>query len=224
MITTNLVVNPIFQQTETISICSGQSYTFPDGTVLNNITSNVLHASHLISINNCDSVIETTLNVTTIDTTISVVNNVLTASMNNANYQWIDCTNNQNIVGATSQSFTPNQNGEYAVNISLNECAVSSNCVKVIGIAIQNVANELSNIIIYPNPNQGVFKILISEAQNEDIIYNIYDISGKLIKTDKIMAFETETILDIPNISAGQYIIKMITSQFNTSRQFIIVK
>lgn len=59
----NIVVNPVYSVNESTTVCSGESYTFPDGTVQNNITSQVIHNSTLQSINSCDSIIETTVNV-----------------------------------------------------------------------------------------------------------------------------------------------------------------
>ncbi len=52
-------------QTETAFVCSGSSYTFPDGTTQNNITSQVVYTSNLTSSQGCDSIIETTVDVIT---------------------------------------------------------------------------------------------------------------------------------------------------------------
>jgi hypothetical protein len=48
-----------------------------------------------------------------------------------AGYQWIDCSQNTPVVGATSQSFTPSQTGSYAVIISDGNCSDTSNCSDV---------------------------------------------------------------------------------------------
>lgn len=45
----------------TDSVCIGSSYTFPDSTVLPNITSNVTHTSTLQAANLCDSLVHTTV-------------------------------------------------------------------------------------------------------------------------------------------------------------------
>jgi hypothetical protein len=59
----NLYVRPSYLQTETVSVCSGENYTFPDGTTQNNITSQVVHLSSLQTVLGCDSIIETTVDV-----------------------------------------------------------------------------------------------------------------------------------------------------------------
>ncbi len=58
-----LTVNPTYDLTETVTINSGEDYKFPDGTVQEDITSQVVHTSNLQSVFGCDSVIETTVNV-----------------------------------------------------------------------------------------------------------------------------------------------------------------
>ncbi|NOQ27344.1 MAG: hypothetical protein GQ564_18435, partial [Bacteroidales bacterium] len=58
-----LKVNPTYYNSENITICSGSDHTFPDGTIQNNITSQVNYTSNLQTVLGCDSVIETTLNV-----------------------------------------------------------------------------------------------------------------------------------------------------------------
>lgn len=63
IIVTNVVVNPIYSQTQAQSICSGASYTYPDGTVHSNITANESYTSSLTSMSGCDSVINVNLNV-----------------------------------------------------------------------------------------------------------------------------------------------------------------
>ena len=57
-------VNPVYNQTKTVAVCSGNSYTFPDGTTQNNLTAQVIQTSNLTSqVYGCDSTIITTVNV-----------------------------------------------------------------------------------------------------------------------------------------------------------------
>ncbi len=58
-----ITINPSFNLQETVSVCSGGSYTFPDGTTQTNITLPTTYNSNLTSISGCDSIIETTVNV-----------------------------------------------------------------------------------------------------------------------------------------------------------------
>jgi hypothetical protein len=59
LVTTTVNVNPVYAYDDTVWICNGMDYTFPDGTSMIAITSPVSHTSTLSSINTCDSVITT---------------------------------------------------------------------------------------------------------------------------------------------------------------------
>lgn len=60
-ITTTVSIVPAPFVQETVEICSGDSYTFPDGTTQNNIVTNVVYSSSFPTVNGCDSIVETTL-------------------------------------------------------------------------------------------------------------------------------------------------------------------
>lgn len=56
-------VIPCYTLTENNSVCNGTDYTFPDGTI-QTITAQVVHISNLLTVvTQCDSIIETTVNV-----------------------------------------------------------------------------------------------------------------------------------------------------------------
>jgi hypothetical protein len=61
--TVTIVVNQKYNQTEFINLCSGENYIFPDSFFLNNIVSNTTHIIYLITINGCDSIITTNINI-----------------------------------------------------------------------------------------------------------------------------------------------------------------
>ena len=58
-----VTINESYLNQETASVCSGGSYTFPDGTTQTNITTQVVYTSNLTTTNGCDSIVETTVNV-----------------------------------------------------------------------------------------------------------------------------------------------------------------
>jgi gliding motility-associated-like protein len=63
IITTNVTMNPSYSFTTLDTICEGADYTFPDGTIMMNTASDVIHVSSFVSINNCDSLLTTELTV-----------------------------------------------------------------------------------------------------------------------------------------------------------------
>ncbi|MBI3134105.1 MAG: gliding motility-associated C-terminal domain-containing protein, partial [Bacteroidetes bacterium] len=63
VVTTVITMNPVYTVTETVTICDGDNYTFPDGTVHAGITTNENYTSFFSSITGCDSIIITMLEV-----------------------------------------------------------------------------------------------------------------------------------------------------------------
>lgn len=68
-----------------------------------------------------------------INATIMQLENHLDASeVNNASYQWLDCNNgNTEIIDETNQTFTVHNNGNYAVQITTDNCTDVSECFEV---------------------------------------------------------------------------------------------
>lgn len=84
-------------------------------------------------------------------------------------YQWIDCTTQGLIAGATNQSYIPITNGDYAVIISTPYgCADTSNCLSITNLSIESeyILNQ-----IYPNPSSGGFNLQLY-AQSKIVITN----------------------------------------------------
>ena len=178
IITTTVNVNPVYDLTETKSVCSGGSYTFPDGTSQSNITAQVIHTSNLQTTLLCDSIIVTTVNVVEIVTSVSATGLTLTADAMGASYQWLDCDNGYvEIIGEINQSFTPAINGNYAVQVTENGCIDTSSCISIINISIEPYP-FVNNIYLYPNPTEGIFNVLFDKEYNEIHIV-IKDITGK---------------------------------------------
>ena len=151
-ITLNLTINQPTSSTMTQTACG--SYTLNGQTYTNSGT----YTQVIPNANNCDSTITLNLTIIEVNTTVTASGIVLTATQSNATYQWIDCDNNDApIAGVTAQSFTPTQNGNYAVAITANGCTETSDCMPVNSVGIESV--EQNGWSVYPNPGNGVFMV-----------------------------------------------------------------
>ena len=73
VITINLIVTPSYLLTESTTICKGEDYTFPDGTIAYNIIDTLNHTSYLTSTESCDSIINTIVYIEILDASISLM-------------------------------------------------------------------------------------------------------------------------------------------------------
>lgn len=122
----------LYSLTDTFNVCLGDSFVFHDGTVINNIISQVTHINNLQSYHGCDSIVTTTVNVTIVDTSVTVTGTLLSSNNTNSLYQWLNCNNNNAIItGANNQIFAPNSSGSYAIKINTNGCIDTSSCISI---------------------------------------------------------------------------------------------
>jgi hypothetical protein len=133
----------------------------------------------------------------------------LTAQQTNASYQWLDCQNgNANIPGATQQSFVPTANtGSYAVQISAENCTVTSPCFFIDQTGIDAV--ESSSILVFPNPFSDGFTVKWEKEQVESM--ELLDATGKLVHVAFIQHAE-EYFLPTNTLNYGVYFLRVRTN------------
>lgn len=87
---------------------------------------------------------------------------------------------------------------------------VSDNCLEMKDYLEVIENTEVSDVEIYPNPSNGLFKIVVPESINKDYAHcYIYNMNGILI-IEKSLVDESD--VDIMNMPSGVYILKMICS------------
>lgn len=148
-----------------------------------------------------------TVNVpATISNQVTQAGALLTAVQGNAQYQWVDCTNdNTPVAGATSQSFQPTALvGSYAVEVIQNGCSVVSPCFNINQTGLNDGLTW--NWHVYPNPadayvtvsweNQAVQRVVLTDALGKYLWSE-----GQLIGTQ----------VDVPMqaVSSGLYFIRL---------------
>ncbi|UKN00443.1 T9SS type A sorting domain-containing protein [Paracrocinitomix mangrovi] len=210
IIVTNVSVNTIYNETENVDVCEGTAYIFPDGTS-STITSSMQHSSSLSSINGCDSVIVTNVNMLPAPVNTVTQNGItLSADQTGAVYQWLDCiTGMSNITGETNQTYSPTSNGSYAVTVNLNGCEATSACVDVSSIGWEE--NDLA-VNIYPNPANNFFIIKL-EGIEETVSYEMYDASGRIVRSG---IFNVQVEIDVEDLENGVYHVQL--SELKTVR------
>lgn len=167
------------------TICKNESYLFPDGSALSNISSDTIHHSLLASTQGgWDSLVITNLEVTDINVGVNQVGINLTSEETIGSYQWLDCNDfNSPIVGETNQNYVPISNGSFAVEVTKGNCTDTSNCYTISNLNIieNNFGTDLQ---VYPNPTDGKILIDLCDAY-ATVSISISDIKGKLIRSEK---------------------------------------
>ncbi|MGB3946817.1 MAG: SBBP repeat-containing protein [Bacteroidia bacterium] len=176
IITINLTIKNSSSSILNVSACD--SYTSPSGNYT--WTASGTQMDTIPNMAGCDSVITVNLTITTIDTAVTNSNAVLTAATQlGASYQWIDCNTMLAMNGDTLQSYTPINNGSYAVVISNNGCIDTSSCYQVISLSNESTLFE-KFVTVYPNPTLGTFNITLNNNY-EKIKVKISNLIGSVV-------------------------------------------
>ena len=113
-------------------------------------------------------------------------------------------------------------------SIAGNTITKSSSCLvprtddtdSPLGINDQMLTN--SSLKIYPNPAKDNINIEITGNKSNIISYEIFDITGNLIKSENINIYNTPVNIDTYELQEGTYIISLISNDIKISRKIII--
>jgi hypothetical protein len=162
IMTLNLTIIQPTSSTQTVSACS--SYLWNG----NNYTNSGTYFNTIPNALGCDSIMTLNLTINNIsDLSTTVSGNTITSNNIFANYQWLDCNNDfEPILGATTNSFTPSESGNFAVEISENGCLDTTSCVLVNIVSLLEI-RPAGKWFLYPNPTLGTVNIDFNKIEME---------------------------------------------------------
>jgi hypothetical protein len=214
-------VNPVYSLSDIVTICSGESYTFPDGSTQENITAPVIDTSYLVTAAGCDSIIITDVNVTSINISVTAGDITLTAETEGAGFQWVDCNNGFNTLsGETTRSFTATVSGSYAVIINESGCSDTSECYNIYIEGLNENYGD-NKLVIYPNPVKDKVNIEFSNPYN-NITAEVFNLQGSTVLKQLFINKNKQVELNLTGLEPDVYIIRLISE--NTISLIRIVK
>ena len=218
VITLHLTINSSSSGSLTANGCN--SYTSPSG---NHIwTASGTYTDILPNAMGCDSVITVNLTIIQVDISVIATQQKLTANAGSATFQWLDCDNAFGIIGgATSSVFQPIANGNYAVEVTQNNCIDTSICFPITTIGIEEL-NDHNKFVVYPNPSNGELQIR-ANLSNANHSLEIYSLEGKKVFDRNLSIEECKgKTISLSNLKDGVYLIQLKSeSDIYTSRLVI---
>lgn len=146
--------------------------------------------------------------------TIEVNGGLLLCDIAGYQYQWY--LNEEEVIGANSQFFSPNVNGNYTV-VAYNStgCFETSESVLVDFASIENSVND--NIWnVYPQPSSGNINLSFDVEGN----VFLYDLNYRLLQTKKVSNGSNLSII----LSEGLYFAKFVDLLNNVSFKKIVIQ
>lgn len=136
------------------------------------------YQQNLTNASGCDSTLY--IYVDLLQTTFSPTNNggVLSSGQAGTGYQWVDCNNGNAVIpGANDPTFTPEVTGSYAVIVYGNNGSVTSQCVEVLVVGLEESA--LLRPQAFPNPCREGFYIQADASRFTQAL--LLDATGRVL-------------------------------------------
>ena len=161
-----------------------------------------------------------------IDSTLMQIGNDLVANDNDATaYQWIDCDNgNAAIPGATSQTFSPATNGNYAVELQLHNCSAVSDCYAFNMVALDPSNAKYPGIKAYPVPASNLLNLEWEKQLQEPFSIELVDARGKICWIKGGLLDEESMTIALPNLPDGMYFLRLKGAMGTSTTRIAIQK
>jgi len=212
-----LAVLPGSTTTLEASICEGETYLFNDTA----LTESGAYEATFTNTVGCDSTVALALQVGEVAFLVEQQGQSLTVEANDASFQWINCATNLPIEGATGNVFMPTVTGSYAVVVTQEGYAATSDCFAVTVVSTQNPSAD-AGWQVMPNPTSGLAQLRMDAALSETLQLQVFDMAGRLCLQLTIAAGETDVQVDLNRLSDGVFLARLNGGTFTTKMQRIV--
>ncbi len=83
---------------------------------------------------------------------------------------------------------------------------------------------EKISVLAFPNPAHEFIAIQVSQLLQETLSAELYDLSGKLVETSKVLPGTTISYIDVRRLYAGEYMLKISGGENSISKKVMVVK
>ena len=154
------------------------------------------------------------------EATITQNGNILTATQGTS-YQWY--RNGTLITGATNQSYTITQAGDYHVVVTGGGCSTTSETVSVYLTGVMDEAIIDEELLIYPNPAEDDVYLSFNTKENTRLKVDLMNVLGELVVSGKEIqvngAYQQK--IDLTGLSSGIYFLTIQKNDTRISKKII---
>lgn len=147
------------------------------------------------------------------DATVDLDGSTLIAVEQNGSFTWFDC-DSQAVLSNEGGTFTPLVSGVYALEIGLNGCTATSDCIEVIIIGQDEFSEE--TLRVFPNPATERLNILYARPFN----VSVFSPAGNMVFNKVNLSGQME--LDVQHWSPGIYMLRIEHNGSAETRYFVV--
>lgn len=92
-----------------------------------------------------------------------------------------------------------------------------------VALGVNDRFNSENNFVVFPNPTNSNIYLTFNLKQNQDLVFEIYDVTGKLISSEKGKqnVGNTTKLIETTNLGSGIYFLKVTGNEINFSKKII---
>lgn len=172
----------------------------------------------------CISALDT-VTVTPVTSNFSYVDNngtVIFTDASNGATSWAWDFGDGNVSTLENPTHTYSTTGSYVITLTIN----NGGCISTQNLSVTVGVNQISaprlNIMLLPNPTNGLASILLDKATDEDLNVLITDISGKTIQTAVIANGASRLELDLSQLPAAVYLVQIKGDKFSETSKLVV--
>lgn len=181
------------------------------------VTSSGMYYDTLMNMQGCDSFVTMDVLIRTVNTQVKEAPYKLTALSSSGSFQWLDCSfGYSQLPGEVSATLDYANSGQYAVEISDNQCIDTSACYGLTGLGVSDFAMPYFQCI--PHPNRGRF-VLVTQEPTQNAELQIYTLTGRLV-TKSMLQNGRKHSIDF-DLDPGIYRILILDNHIHLGRLII---
>ena len=185
------------------------------------VTQAGMYSDTLINLAGCDSIVNKYISFSEpAESNIEWRNDTLKAIDIADEYQWLNCTNGFAVISNETDSlFVPENTGEYALEVTLNECKDTSACESFI---ITSTEEKKSNeFYVAPNISSDIIKVYWLEncIGKNSVLISLIDNKGNILSATK--SNNGSQLINISSIAPGTYFVKLVSECEIASKRFV---
>lgn len=131
------------------------------------------------------------------------------------------CTVDANWNSAYPYAVGPTFFGEYA-NRSISTISETVTVYDDASAGLNETEFEKMNINVFPNPSSDLIAVQISGLVKEELQVDLVDLSGRVIIEQVIHAGQTIAYFDVATLYAGNYLIRVSNTEFQTVSKVVV--